>query len=181
MTSLNDFDPDEQELLVSLPYKAGIWVSHAEDEIGEEDDEKEMMALEASLKALPELHQDCTFICDLVHETLNRRDQWGNWMFDSVQTPQQMRAAIDMLKNKLSKDDLNHFRSAMMEVGASVAQAYGEFGDFDDETKSGFGGFVTKIMGGFAGGSASKDHPMNISAAEDSALEKLKVAMRIKE
>ena len=61
MTTLSDFSASELELLVSLPYKVGVYVSHADDEDGEVDDEREMAALESCIKAIASLREDKPF------------------------------------------------------------------------------------------------------------------------
>ena len=52
MSALSNFSEDEIELLASVPYKAGAWISHADDEEGEDDDERELKALESIIKEI---------------------------------------------------------------------------------------------------------------------------------
>lgn len=181
MASLSDFSSTELELLVSLPYKVGVYVSHADDEDGEVDDEKEMEALKGCIKATAGLHQDKPLIADVMRQTLDMRSEWPNWAAQSFNVPRDAQQAVALLSSRVSETELKNYRAALMEVATTVAQAYGEFGEFDDDDTSGglFGGIVSKITSGLASLGADDDnHPMNISAAEDTAITALREALR---
>ena len=47
--------PEESLLIIALPYKVGVWMSHTDDVEGELDDEREMKALEHILKSIAHL------------------------------------------------------------------------------------------------------------------------------
>ncbi len=181
MSTLSDFSDTERELLVCLPYKVGVFVSHADDEDGEIDDEKEMAALEACIKAIVGLHEDKPFTAEVMRQTLAMKENWPQWAAQSWGVPDEVARAVSILRAQASESELKNYRASLMEVAATVAQAYGEFGEFEDEDSSGglFGGLVGKITGGLAKLGADDDnHPMNISAAEDTALSQLRSALK---
>ncbi|MEZ5814095.1 MAG: hypothetical protein R3E13_05145 [Alphaproteobacteria bacterium] len=180
MTSLSDFAASERELLLSLPYKVGVFVSHADDVDGEHDDEKEMGALEACIKAIARLHEDKPLSAEIMRGCLSEKAQWPRWAAQSFNTPEAAREAAILLEARASESEFKNYRGALMEIATTVAQAYGEFDAFDEGESGGgfFGGLVSKIAGGFSALSADDvNHPMNVSAAEDGALAELRAAL----
>ncbi len=184
MSELSIFSEDEVTLLVSLPYKVGVWVSHADDEDGEADDEREMKALAMCLKAVAKEYDGPGLVDDIARETLKREPFWLEWTDQAYNILPDCEKALALLKEKAGLQEAKNFKSALLEIGSTVAQAYGEFNSFDEipEDEGFFGGIVNKVVGGFSG--LSKDdanHPMNISASEDSAISQLAAALKIDE
>ena len=178
MASISDFSASELELLASLPYKVGVFVSHADDEGGESDDEKEMGALEACIKAIARLHEDKPLTAEIVRQTLSMKTEWPRWAAQSFKTPDEAGQAAMLLQSKASEAEQKNYKGALMEIASTVAQAYGEFGEFEEGEGGLFGGLVSKITGVLSSMSADDDsHPMNVSAAEDNALEQLRTAL----
>jgi len=180
MASLSGFSASELELLISLPYKVGVFVSHADDADGEIDDDKEMAALEACIKAIARLHDDKPLTADIMRQSLSMKTEWPRWAAQSFHVPDEARQAVVLLQGHASETEVKNYCAALVEVATTVAQAYGEFGEFDDEDTSGgiFGGLVSKISGTLSSLSADDaNHPMNVSAAEDNALAQLKSAL----
>jgi hypothetical protein len=174
MTSLNDFTKDEAELIVSLPYKAGMWVSHSEDQDGEKDDTHENKALSACLRHFAKMGEGKPFFAQVIKETLRREDQWAEWADQSFTLIQDIQKAVPILRGKASVDEIKLFKRSLMEIGTAVAQASDEFGDDNGDE-----GFFGKILGKFSGlTDTDAGHPMNVSASEDSALEKLRAALK---
>ena len=180
MTHLSEFSGEEAELLMALPYKVGMFVSHADDEDGEADDDKEMQALEESIKAVANLYEPESFIRSIIDQTLALKSEWPRWGAQSFHATSDAEKAVSLLNGKASEDDIKQFKTILVEIATTVAQAHGEFNSFDeDEQKSGFGALVGKIVSGFADLSKEDDnHPMNVSVAEESAIEDLKQALR---
>lgn len=174
MTTLNDFTKDEAELLVSLPYKTGMWISHSEDHDGDRDDADEDKSLAACLRHYAKLGEGKPFFAQVVKESLRREDKWAEWADQSFTLVQDIQKALPILRGKASDIEIKQFKRALMEIGTAVAQSSGEFSD-----DSGAEGFFSKILGKFSGlADHDAGHPMNVSAAEDSALEKLRAALK---
>lgn len=181
MSELEVFSDDEVELLASVMYKVGVWVSHADDEEGEEDDILEMKALGACIRAVAKKYDGPGLVDDIAREVLARQDQWEDWADYSFNVLPDVERAVSVLKAKGTAQDVKNYKAALVETGTTVAQAYGEFGQFDEDDESGgvFGALLGKITGGFAAlGADDKDHPMNVSAAEDEVLGRLKAALK---
>jgi hypothetical protein len=173
--SLSIFTEKDAEILVSLPYKAGIWIAGMEDADGEEDDIIEMKALEACIKAVGDLHEDQPLIKAIAAETLKRRADWPAWQDESHDAPAGARKAISILKGRASEEEIKAYRAAVIEVATAVAEAFGEFSGYDPEDE----GFFSRLVSKFK---SLKDddagHPMNVGPAEDEALAELAQALK---
>ncbi len=180
MTTLSDFSASELELLVSLPYKVGVYVSHADDEDGEVDDEREMAALESCIKAIASLREDKPFASETMNQALNMKSEWPRWAAQSFNVPDEAAQAKALLASRASESETKNYCAALMEIATTVAQAYGEFGEFDDEESGGlFGSIVGKITSSLSAlSSEDANHPMNVSAAEDTAISALRNALK---
>lgn len=176
MTHISAFSAEEIELLMSLPYKVGMWLSYADDEDGESDDEQEQKALHHCLKAIADLYEEGSLVKDVLKQTLSMKSEWPRWATQAFHVPSEAEKAVSLLQSKVTEDEMKAYAAALIEIATTVAAAYGEFSSFDEEEpeKTGFGALVGKIVSGFS--DLSKDdenHPMNISAAEDSAIAEL--------
>jgi hypothetical protein len=179
MTQLSALQPADAALLISLVYKVGIWVSHADDVDGERDDEREIQALESGIRAIAKLHENKPFTSEIAREALKRKSDWAKWTDESMSAPNDARRAVKLLQSAVSEAESKDYRAFLMEIAGAVARAHGEFGAFDDEPEGGIAGLMGKIASGFKGmASDDKNHPMNVSAAEDSALSTLAAALK---
>ena len=179
MTALSEFLPEHQNILIGLPYKVGMYMSHADDAHGEVDDEREVKALERCIRAIAGLHEDKPLTSEIMRACLASKEEWDVWGNHSFNAPDAARQAVEILTAKASEQELKNYREALMEIATTVAQAYGEFGEFDEEDEGGgLSGLLGKITSKLSGMSAEdKDHPMNVSASEGEALMVLRAAL----
>ena len=175
MTILSDFSVDDFELIVSLPYRVGLHVSYADDEEGEQDDEREMAALEACLKAVVVKNEGLTK--DVAEKALSMKDKWDGWGQGVFNIEPVCRQASEIIARVASNDEAKDYVQMVLEVASSVAQAYGEFGEEPDAPKGFLGKAMSRIVGGF-GSADDEAHPMNVSAAEDSAISRISAALQ---
>jgi hypothetical protein len=176
MTDLSKFSAEEIELLASLPYKVGMLISHADDQDGEADDERESKVLATCLRQFAKMNEDKPLVALIMKESLRREDKWVEWADQSFQVTNDIKKAVPVLRQKSSVEEIKALKRCLMEIGTAVAQAFGEFGAFDEAETEGFFG---KIIGKFAAlGDGDAGHPMNVSAAEDSTLEKLRAVLQ---
>lgn len=176
---MTDFSDEDMDLLASLPFKVGMWISYADDQDGETDDEREHKALTLCLKQFAKLHEEDSLVGRIIRESMSRTNRQWEWADQSFNVLLDIKKGMELLRSKkVPADDIKALKRCLMEVGTAVAQAFGEFGSFDDAENEGFFG---KIAGRLAGLAADdKGHPMNVSAAEDSALEKLRAVLQNK-
>ena len=166
---LSDLTNEERDLIIGLPYRVGVWMGNAEDEGGDEDDAREMVALEKILADLAKMEKVPAFVRELLKETLSRRERWPDWADDTFDILPDCKKAVDVLEAKSGKADRSNFKKTLKKIALQVAGAYGEFGDFDnDEGK----GFVGRLIGKIKGADKAEDF-MNISPGEEEALRNL--------
>lgn len=179
MSALSEMNPEDRGLLIGLPYRVGIWMSHADDEDGEADDVREMKALEHVIRSIARVHEESPFVQEVARATLEHRDHWQKWADHSFDILSDCEKVIMVLKANVNDNDLKNYRSTLLKIAETVAAAYGEFGmgAYDEET-AGLGGFLNKVVGKFRG-EEQTDGFMNISPAEEAALERLRTAMRL--
>ena len=179
MTQLSDFSPEEAETLVSLLWRVGMHISFAEDEDGEQDDAQETAALESCIAEIARVHDGPALTREIAEEVLNLRDKWPSWSEGVFTIAPHCRRAVSILKSRSDDDEMRDYIKTVLEIAAAVAGAYGEFGE-DPAPEQGFlGKAVCRIIGRFSGMSAQDSgHPMNISAAEDSAISAVAAALR---
>lgn len=185
MSALGVFSDDQKQAVVSLPFKVGMWVSHAEDIDGEADDVREKQAIERTVAEIAKLHEGSALLQEVAHAILESRDQWAAWEDQCFHVLKQAPGVVADVKKTLGVAEAKQYRAMVMEIAMTVARAHGEFAAFDDEEKAvpGFwGSVVGKIVSGFSGMSQDdKDHPMNVSPAEDSAISQLSAALKVGE
>lgn len=184
--ALSQLSKNEYDLVLGLPYRAGIFVSHADDVEGEQDDEMEVKALLASIKQAKALHQESKLVSEVCDCILSSEVEWERWENEAFHILRTSQHVIEIVKSNFGLDEAKHYRALVMEVSASVARAASELDAFDDwkdeEPEGFFSGMIVKIMGGFSSMSQDdKDHPVNISPAEDSALSQLSALLKIKD
>jgi len=181
MSRLSDFSEEDRETLISLPYRLGVWISDAEDEEGDLDDEKEMKALKHSILAIAKLNEGSPFVQELTRETIRARERWDEWYGESFTATKDLKRLVPSLRSQLGEGEYKAFRKAIMEIAKTVAEAYGEFGDWDDEDEEGFlSGLMSKVTSRFSVLSdGDSNHPMNISPGEQSALSELANILRV--
>lgn len=182
MSKLSEMQPEESQLIIALPYKVGVWMSHTDDVEGELDDQREMKALEHILKSIAQVHEGSQFVKEVAQHTLRSREQWEIWANQSFDILGDCEKAVGLLKANVNDNDLKDYKSTLMEIATIVAQAHGEFGDVDDDGDEGLGALIGKLVTKVSGTSKNDaDHPMNVSPAEDSALSRLALALKVKE
>ena len=177
MTQLSDFSSDDAELILSLPVRVGMHVSYAEDEEGEQDDEREMQALEACIREIAKVRaEDPGVVQEIADATLNSRDRWDEWSQGVFNIEPQCEKAVLAMQSVANGRETKDYVKMVVEVATAVAQAYGEFGESHEEPEGFFGKAMAKIVGGFSEDEDS--HPMNVSAAEDTAIASITTALK---
>ncbi len=177
MTSLSDFSPEDRDIIASLPYRVGIHVSYADDEDGERDDELEVLAMEGCLKALARHHDGESLTKEISSYILKSKDKWDAWSQGVFNITPLCEDAVKRLQVTANSSEVQDYIKSTLNIATAVAQAYGEFGEEVEEPK----GFFGSVMGRIAEAVSSVDdenHPMNVSAAEESAITRIADALK---
>ncbi len=181
-SNIEKFSEEEAALLVSLPYRAGVWISEADDEEGGHDDTQEEEALAEMLKKFAGMEIGSPFTKELAESILGSRHLWPKWQTQIFTIVEDSREAIKLVEAKLGKGKAKNYRLMVLRIASHVAKAADEFDDFnpEEESHSAFGGFIKKVAGTIAPSTQKdKSHEANISPAERTALEELSAALAV--
>ena len=170
---------DQKDLLISLPYKLGIWIGHYDEQGDVKADEKERAALSEIIEYLAEDSTSTSFVTELFRDALNSREDWADWPCNEQQVLEDSKKGMKIVKDNVSDKDATAFREALLTVCEVVAQAYGEFGGLeDDESSSKWFGAVRNAIEKLKGHSyVNMERPFNISPAEQEAISTLKTQL----
>lgn len=127
MAFLEQFSDQEKELLVSLPYKAGLWVSMADNAGGESADVKEKEALELIIDEKGKGMFESAFVHEVMSETCTRKQEWPKWEAEVETVLQDLDNAVTLIKAKLQEKDCDAYASNIMAIGVKIAEAFREF------------------------------------------------------
>lgn len=178
MTNLKNFTKEEHALLVSVPYRVGIWISNSDDnEKTKFDDKRERQALSLAVSKLAGRSKKMPFAAKIMQDIQSYKGMWANWEDHHLEKDilSDLQKAIMLCREKASKNDLNQYKYAVWQVGIVVAQSFGEHIDPDREMHVNH--FFTWIGSMVSGPSLGKN-PENMSPAEKIALKKLRAVLK---
>lgn len=126
MSFLDQLTAAQREMVVSLPYRVGLWVSGSDLVGGGDASQKELQALTAVLHGFAEETFGSETIQRIISETLKHKDKWNFWATQMDSVPEDCESAIDLMRDYSDLKDVNAFRSHLMEIGEAVALAFQE-------------------------------------------------------
>ena len=127
MDVLEHLSTDQRTLIVSLPYRAGLWVSHSDDAGGDEADQKELVALSNIIHGFSEQVFGSELLQYVMNETVNRKDEWPQWAATLENVPEDCRRALDILRDHVDEKEVGAYAMRLMEIGEAVALAFREY------------------------------------------------------
>lgn len=181
MPFLEKLSKEQQDILVALPYRTGLWVSLSDDSGGNESDEAELSALENIVCGFAEDFCKSEVTEELMHETVSRRNEWTEWRRNIKNVPAECAEAVKWVAQHADYKNVSAFKENLMEIAFAVALAYREFDDdvsFADKLDM-YGRFAWDRVTSFVFKRAPKTHDeiFNISRAERLALTELAQAL----
>ncbi len=129
MNFLDSLLPDQRNLLVSLPYRVGLYVSESDQSGGDDSDEAEMRALESIITAYSQEVFGSETVQYVISETVNRKAEWDIWGENLDTIESQCHQAVDILSSAVDDKEVSSFKRHLIEIGESVALAFREYGD----------------------------------------------------
>ncbi|HOO82767.1 MAG TPA: hypothetical protein PK513_09715 [Alphaproteobacteria bacterium] len=126
MSVLDQLSAQQRTLIVSLPYRAGLWVSYSDDEGGEEAHQKELTALANLIDGFSQQVFGSELLQYIMCETLKRKDEWVNWSGDLEKIPGECAEALQVLSAHVDEKDVKVYAMRLMELGEAVAVAFRE-------------------------------------------------------
>jgi len=171
MTILSKLKIDEKDIVVRLPYRAGLWISQSDETGGTAADDAEMTALNNIMEGFTSEIFGSEDVQHIMAETMKERQRWPEWGADLQDVPDEAMQAVDILALHCDPKELSAFKHRLYEIGEAVAMAFCEVDEAPKEP-----GFFAKLLGlgrGANGGAAS------ISDKERKALNMLAAALNI--
>lgn len=179
MAFLEKFSADERDVLVSLPYRVGVWISRADNTGYPESAGAELAALERIILRKARGMFESAFVHEVMAETCAQKSQWPQWAARAQDVSADCEKAVAVIAAKLSKRDLDAYRRNVMYIAVEVAKAFREFdvqaSRFSRAVDS-FRRFLDRIAG-VAGGAPEGGDWRRISFEEDVALADLSKAL----
>ncbi len=181
MSFMDRFSPDERLLLVSLPYRVGLFVSKSDSSGGEESDAVEMQALSNIIIAYSQEVFGAETAQHIISETVSRKHEWPEWSNDLDMVEGECCRAIDILNDVVDVKETNGFKRCLMEIGEAVALAFREYDEsvsIVDKVKIYFAYMKSRSQAAKMGIVAKEwDQFINISLAEREALQNIARAL----
>ncbi|MGN7438654.1 MAG: hypothetical protein ACTHOO_08430 [Alcanivorax sp.] len=128
MNFLDQLMPDQRNLLVSLPYRVGLYISQSDQSGGDESDQAEMDALSSIIIAYSQEVFGAETVQYVVGETVQRKAEWEAWSKDLEMIQGECYKAIDILSETVDEKEVSAFKRSLLEIGESVALAFREYG-----------------------------------------------------
>jgi hypothetical protein len=127
MNFLNSLSDGQRETLISLPYRAGLWVSKSDQAGGNEADERELQILSNIINGFAYEVFGSETMQIIMSETLKHKERWHLWAARLETVPEDCLEATDILRRFAEPKDVTAFRNQIMEIGEAVAVAFSEF------------------------------------------------------
>ena len=135
MSFLDELPHDHRELIVSLPYRVGAWISHADDVGGDVADEEEKTALANILHGFTQDVFGSEVVQYVMAETISRKQDWEKWATETKNVSEDCQRAIDLLHDVVDEKEVNAFKQRLLEIAEAVALAFREYDKLDFITK----------------------------------------------
>lgn len=129
MTYLEKFPDDVKDILISLPYRVGQFISESDQTGGDESDDVEQKALENIVTFYAEDTVKGEFPQEVMLEMLKRKSEWENWNTPENihKVPEQCLRLNEMLKDEVGDKQIQAFKQNLIDIAIVIAQAYCEF------------------------------------------------------
>ncbi|NCO04347.1 MAG: hypothetical protein GW903_09170 [Alphaproteobacteria bacterium] len=178
MSHFKKFTPEETDLIVSLAYRAGYWISHVEDlDKTKRDDKWEAAAMDKAIRRIARQHLRGSFAGEVMTKVDKGRIHWTSWQVKAKEPHVlgDIQKAKDIILKHLSKKELKNYKQVLWYMGLVVAQAFGEDEDPDQEMH--FNNVMKGIKEALFPAKLAAT-PENMSTNEKEALKKLRAALK---
>ena len=181
MSELTRFLPADQDLLVSLFYRVGHWMSHADDsDLGEDSEQAEEAQMFKVLNKLAHSKNTGALCSEIAAEALRQKGSWARWASQIDNVIPDVARAKTLIKGQANNQEFVAFGKSLVTIATAVARAYRETDDAEDTEEKGFFAWLSEkkdhVVLALSDSEAHKD--LNISPAEDSALTELVMTLK---
>ncbi|MCB9990891.1 MAG: hypothetical protein H6867_05880 [Rhodospirillales bacterium] len=127
MAFLEQFSKEERDLIVSVPYRAGAWVSSVDEAGGGNATADELKELENIISEKAKGMFESAFVHEVMVESFNHKADWADWAKHTDTILEDAGKAVSLIESKLSEKDVDAYRANIMAIGLNVAKAFREF------------------------------------------------------
>lgn len=184
MSFLDQLTENDRTLLVSLPYRVGLYISQSDETGGDNSDEVEQLALSSIITAYSQEVFGAETVQYVINETVRRKTEWVGWSSNLDAVEGECHRAVDILTGIVDEKEVSAFRRHLVEIGESVALAFREYGDstpFMDKLKVMLFYMIGKYKATKQGESFMQwEQFINISLDERKALHVIAGALNVK-
>lgn len=135
----------QADVIISLPYRAGVYVSYSDISGGWDAQEKELQALTGILRAYSEDFCREGLAQKVLMDCLCARGQWPAWSKGIDALPTQAAESMALLAPHFAPEELEQFKEVLVEIALAVAMAFREEAP-DDGTTPGFVDILRRII-----------------------------------
>ncbi len=170
-----DFQPEELDVVLSMPYRVGVWISRIDDVANTgRDDAREGMTLENTLGRIGEKAGKGSFVATIISEILAHKDVWPLWDEMAGTAPNDLPKALALVDDRLPLREAALYRKSIFHIAKRVAMAASEGADaHEDLSTHMFGGKLIAKVTDWVAARADDTMPENISGSEKEALGRL--------
>jgi|GEM_PF-803232 len=175
---MSEMTPQDKSIMISLPYRVGIWISQIDDiENRKMDDKREEKVLELAIEKMAGAHRKMPFAANIMTQVQKSKGQWKNWktMSDEKTVLKDIEDILIKAEATLKPAQIKQYKQAVWQTGILVAQAYDENYDPDGEMHV---NHFAEWVGSFFAAPKLKKAPENMSEKEKSALKKLRAVLK---
>ncbi len=175
---MSNLSPTDKALMVSLPYRVGIWISQIDDiENRKMDDKREEAVLEVAIEKMAQSHRKMPFAANIMSQVQKSKNNWKQWktISDEKTVLADLENILDKSETVLKPDQVKQYKQAVWQTGILVAQAYDENHDPDGEMHI---NHFAEWVGSFFSAPKLRKAPENMSEKEKSALKKLRAVLK---
>ena len=171
----SQLSPADEELIISLPYRIGLYVSHADVTGGWDAQDSEIQSLTAILRDYSNDFCKTEFSQKVLMDCLASRAKWPSWSHGVDDVPNQSLRIVTTLESMMSEKELAGFCDVLTDIGLAVAMAFREGAEEEGERP-----IVREILSRLGTVLSEKDplEHANISEGERAALKKLARSLR---
>lgn len=180
MSELQRFLPADQELLVSLFYRIGQWMSEVDDtDIGGKSEQIEETTMFKVLTKLSQSGNAGVLCSEIASESVRQKGSWARWSKQMDSVLDDVARAKTVIVDQGTVAEFQLFGKSLVTIATSVARAYREATDIEAQ-ELGFLSWLTEksahISLALSDREGHKD--LNVSPAEDTALNELVAALK---
>lgn len=181
MSELQRFLPADQDLLVSMFYRIGQWMSQADDtDLGDDSEAIEEAQIFYILNKLSQSKNAGLLCSEIAAEALRQKGSWPRWSKQADTVLDEIPRAKALLKGQANQQEFVAFAKSLITIATVVARAYREADDLEEQEEKGFLSWLSEkkanVVLALSDAEAHKD--LNVSPAEDSALTELVMALK---